>query len=107
MAGLARKGKIEMDCLFCGKAKAKVKVFHKEGYMQARASRISAGTKVTRRTIPDYYEILKTATIAARRRKTYRPLSREDIGEKLTTKNASKCSRKGDCLWFWGVDNQN
>lgn len=55
--GLARRGEIELDCPFCGKAK--VKVFHKEGYMQAKTSRISAGARVTRHAIPDYYEILE------------------------------------------------
>lgn len=53
--GLGRKGEFELECPFCGKAK--VKVFHKEDYMQARTSRISAGAKMKRYAIPDYYEV--------------------------------------------------
>lgn len=43
--GLGRKGETELECPFCHKGK--VKTFHKEGYMQARTSRIS-GRKATR-----------------------------------------------------------
>jgi len=55
--GLAQRGEIELDCPFCGKTK--VKVFHKEGYMQAKTSRISEGTRVTRHAVLDYYEVLE------------------------------------------------
>ena len=45
MVGLARKGEIELECPFC--RIGKVKTFYKEGYLQARTSRIS-GRKATR-----------------------------------------------------------
>ena len=45
MVGLARKGEKELECPFCGIGK--VKTFYKEGYMQARTSRIS-GRQATR-----------------------------------------------------------
>ena len=67
MVGLARRGEIELDCPFCGKAK--VKVFHKEGYMQARTSRISAGAKTKRFAVPDYYEVLEDCSSCGAKRK--------------------------------------
>lgn len=35
-----------------------VRVFHKEGYIQGRQSRISAGGKFTFRVVPDMYGVL-------------------------------------------------
>jgi sarcosine oxidase delta subunit len=60
-------GEIELECPFCGKAK--VKVFHKEGYMQAKTSRISAGARVTRHAVSDYYEILEDCPNCGAKRK--------------------------------------
>lgn len=57
MAGLARKGEVELDCPFC--EKAKVKVFHKEGYKQAHVSRISGKSATQSFQRPDYYEVLE------------------------------------------------
>lgn len=68
--GLARKGEIELDCPFCGKAK--VKVFHKEGYMQARTSRISAGAKTKRYAVPDFYEVLEDCPNCGAKKKDIR-----------------------------------
>lgn len=70
MAGLARKGEIELECPFC--IKGKVKVFHKEGYMQAKTSRISAGAKVTRQSVPDYYEVLEDCPHCGAKKKDIR-----------------------------------
>ncbi len=55
--GLGRKGESEIECPFCGKAK--VRMFHKEGYLQPRVSRISAGAKTTYHRVPDTYEVLE------------------------------------------------
>lgn len=53
-----RRRKIEtmQECPFC--QKGKVKTFHKEGYLQARTSRISAGAKTKYYRVPETYEIL-------------------------------------------------
>ena len=56
MVGLARKGEIELECPFC--KKAKVKVFHKEGYRQAHTSRISGKSTTRSYQKPDYYEVM-------------------------------------------------
>lgn len=55
--GLARKGEIELECPFCHRGK--VKTFHKEGYLQAKTSRISAGAKTKYYKTPDTYEVLE------------------------------------------------
>ena len=57
MVGLGRKGETEIECPFC--KKAKVRMFHKEGYYQAKVSRISAGAKTTYHWVPDTYEVLE------------------------------------------------
>ena len=53
MAGLARHGEVELECPFCGKAK--IKTYHKEGYIQAKTSRISSGGKQTFHRVDDKY----------------------------------------------------
>ena len=35
-----------------------ITIFHKEGFLQARVSRISAGAKTKFYRIPDYYEVM-------------------------------------------------
>lgn len=57
MVGLGRKGESEIECPFC--KKAKVRMFHKEGYRQASTSRISGKSATTYTTIPDTYEVLE------------------------------------------------
>lgn len=54
--GLARHGEVELDCPFCGKAK--VKTFHKEGFLQARKSSISAKSATTFYRRPDTYIVI-------------------------------------------------
>ena len=44
-----------MTCPFCGKGK--VNVYHKEGFIQAKTSRISAGGKQTFYKKPDEYHV--------------------------------------------------
>lgn len=56
MIGLGRKNLSELEYPFCGNAK--VKVFHKEGYVQARKSHIAAGDKFTFHSVPVTYDVL-------------------------------------------------
>ena len=59
MAGgnLGRKGETILECPFCHKGK--IRVFHKEGYLQPKVSRISAGAKTTYYRVPDTYQVLE------------------------------------------------
>jgi len=88
--GLGRKGEIFVDCPFC--EKAKIKVFHKEGYYQARVSRISAGAKTTRHWVPDQYMVLEDCPNCGAKKKDIEAMlegryqkkrSREEIIERL------------------------
>ena len=65
--GLGRKGETEITCPFC--KKGKVRTFHKEGYLQPRVSRISAGAKTTYHRVPDTYEVLEDCPHCGRKRK--------------------------------------
>jgi len=65
--GLARKGETELECPFCHKGT--VKTFHKEGYMQAKTSRISAGAKTTRHAVLDRYDVLEACPHCRAKRK--------------------------------------
>ena len=55
--GLGRKDETLLECPFCHKGD--VRVFHKEGYLQPRVSRISAGAKVRYYRMPDTYRVLE------------------------------------------------
>ena len=55
--GLGRKGEAEIECPFC--KKAKIRMFHKEGYLQPSFSRISAKSAVKYHRVPDTYEVLE------------------------------------------------
>lgn len=57
MVGLGRKGQMELRYPFCNRGK--VTVFHKEGYIQAKKSHITAGDKTTFYQKPDTYEVLQ------------------------------------------------
>ena len=65
--GLGRKGEMELECPFC--RKGKVKTFHKEGYLQAKTSRISAGAKTKYYKTPDTYEVLEDCPNCGRKKK--------------------------------------
>lgn len=65
--GLGRKGEMELECPFCHKGK--VKTFHKEGYLQAKTSRISAGAKTKYYKAPDIYEVLEDCPNCGRKKK--------------------------------------
>ena len=57
MIGLARKGETELECPFC--KRRKVKTSHKEGYLRAQTSRISAEEETRHVKNPDTYEVLE------------------------------------------------
>jgi len=65
--GLGRKGETELECPFC--RKGNVKTFHKEGYLQARTSRISAGAKTKHYKTPDTYEVLEDCSHCGAKKK--------------------------------------
>lgn len=65
--GLGRKGETEIECPFC--KKGRLKVFHKEGYLQPKVSRISAGAKVTYHRVPDTYEVLEDCPACGKKKK--------------------------------------
>lgn len=67
MVGLGRKGEVELDCPFCHKGR--IKTFHKEGYFQARTSRISAGAKTKYYTKQDIYEVLEDCAVCGAKKK--------------------------------------
>lgn len=65
--GLGRRGEMELTCPICDEGK--IRVFHKEGYIQARTSRISAGAKTKFYKQPDYYEVLEDCPNCGRSKK--------------------------------------
>ncbi|MEW6664110.1 MAG: hypothetical protein AB1512_02670 [Thermodesulfobacteriota bacterium] len=82
--GLGRKDETVLECPFCHKGK--VRVFHKEGYLQPRVSRISAGRKVKYYRIPDTYQVLEGCPICKRGKK--------DIELELEGKYADRAKAK-------------
>ena len=54
MPGLGRHSETEIECPFCGKGK--IIMYHQEGYLQAKTSRISAGAKQTFHRVNDKYD---------------------------------------------------
>lgn len=55
MVGLGRHDEVEIECPFCGKGK--IKMYHKEGYIQSKASSISSGKKFTGHKVDDSYVV--------------------------------------------------
>lgn len=90
--GLGRKGEIELECPFCNKAK--VRVFHKEGYVQAKTSRISAGAKVTRHSVPDHYEVLEDCPRRGARKKDIQDYYDRKYRKKLSHEERLKLWKK-------------
>ncbi|RLF35151.1 MAG: hypothetical protein DRM99_05215 [Thermoplasmata archaeon] len=89
MSGLGRKGETEIECPFC--KKAKVRMFHKEGYYQAKVSRISAGAKTTYHWVPDTYEVLEDCPNCGKRKKEIqKALEGEVSTKKLSHKERIK-----------------
>jgi len=71
MVGLGRKGQIELECPFCHGSR--VRVFHKESYLQGKKSHIAAGDKTKFYRKPDTYEVLEDCPNC---RKTAREIQR-------------------------------
>ena len=65
--GLGRKGETELECPFCHEGR--VKTFHKEGFSQARTSRISAGAKTKYYRTYDTYEVLENCSKCGAKKK--------------------------------------
>lgn len=53
MVGLGRHDETEIECPFCGKGK--IRMFHQEGYMQARKSSISNKSSFSYHRVGDSY----------------------------------------------------
>lgn len=60
MVGLGRHDETEMECPFC--SKGKIRMYHQEGYMQGKTSRISAGAKQTFHAVQDKYIVQNTCS---------------------------------------------
>ena len=92
MIGLARKGETELKCPFCNKGK--VKVFHKEGYLQAHTSRISAGAKTTYHRVPDKYEVLEDCPNCEAKKKDIQDYYDGKYKKKLSHEERLRCWKK-------------
>ena len=88
MVGLGRKGETEIECPFC--KKAKVRMFHKEGYYQARVSRISAGAKTTYHWVPDTYEVLEDCPNCGKSKKEIQKILEGEISTNLSYQQGLK-----------------
>jgi hypothetical protein len=82
MVGLGRKGLIELECPFC--RNAKVQVFHKEDYVQARRSHIAAGDSFTFCNMPDTYEVLEDCPNCGKKAKEIQEVYERGITRQLT-----------------------
>ena len=80
-------GRAFIKCPFCGKIS--VPVFYKPSYLQAKVSRISAGSKVTYYRVPESYEIQGGCTNCGKSKKEIqdyydgKPLKKESHEEKI------------------------
>lgn len=92
MVGLGRKGLTEQKCPFC--RKAKVKVFHKEGYIQAKKSHIAAGDRFTFHSMPDTYEVLEDCQKCGKSRKEIQRVFEMGVTRELTHKERVERQRK-------------
>jgi hypothetical protein len=88
--GFGRKDETVLECPFCHKSK--VRVYHKEGYMQAKTSRISGRSATKKYKIPDTYIILEDCSNCGARKRdiqasydgTYiKPMTKEERIEML------------------------
>lgn len=82
MTGLGRKCQMELECPFC--KKAKVKVFHKEGHMQAKKSSISAKSTFSYHKSPDMYEVLEDCPNCGKKAKDIQRAYETGITKELT-----------------------
>ena len=77
MSGLGRKGETEIECPFCKKAKIR-----KEGYYQAKVSRISVGAKTTYHWVPDTYEVLEDCPNCGKSKKEIQKALKGEVSTK-------------------------
>jgi len=90
--GLGRKGEMELECPFC--YKGKVKTFHKEGYLQARTSRISAGAKTKHYKAPDTCEVLEDCSHCGAKKKNIQASFDGRYRRKITHKERKELFKK-------------
>jgi len=89
---------IELECPFCHKAK--VKVMHKEGYLQAKTSRISAGAKTIYYRVPDTYEVLEDCPVCGAKKKDIQDYYEGKYKKKMTHEERIEMLKKrGGCRW--------
>ena len=92
MVGFARKGEKELECPFC--EKGKVKTFYKEGYMQARTTRI-VGRKSTRSfQRPETYEVLEDCPNCGAKKKDIQAMCDGTYKKPMTHKERLKRLKK-------------
>jgi len=87
--GLSRKGETEIECPFC--KKVKIRMFHKEGYLQAKTSRISAGAMITYHRVPDTYDVLEDCHNCG---KTKKEIQKALEGEIPTKQISHECLKR-------------
>jgi len=80
--GTGKTAEIEIECPFCHKVK--IKVMHKEGYYQAKTSRISAGAKTKYYWISDSYDVLENCPHCGARKKDIQDYYEVKYKEKLS-----------------------
>ena len=89
---LGRKGETILECPFCNKGK--VRTFHKEGYLQAKISRISGGAKTKFYKRPDIYEILTDCPNCGKSKKEIQKALDTGITKELSHKERLERIRK-------------
>ena len=67
MAGLGRHDEAEIECPFC--KKGKVRMYHQEGYMQARTSRISNKSETRFHRVPDKFIVRDSCPVCKAKKK--------------------------------------
>lgn len=67
MVGLGRHDETEIECPFCGKGR--IKMYHKEGYIQSHASSIASGKKFTSHKVEDSYIVQNDCPVCKKTKK--------------------------------------
>jgi len=93
MTGLGRKGETFIECPFCHKAQ--VRLFHKEGYIQGRTSRISAGAKITYYKVPDSYKVLENCPNCGKTASEIQKALDEDIPKRSHRERIERLKQAG------------
>jgi rubredoxin len=92
MAGFGRHGEVELECPFCGKSK--IRVYHKEGLLQAKTSRIAAGAKQTFHKRPDEYHVQQDCPECGKTKKEIEKAFETGITKQETHEDKIKRFRK-------------